>query len=90
MGELRSENRGAVRVLTIDGEARMNVLSPGLVAELADAARAAAAEESVRAVVITGAGSRAFCAGVPRCAYQSLFPGILRAWFDRRNGRRNF
>src|SRR5207244_11873825 len=55
--------RGAVRVLTIEGEARMNVLSRGLVAELAEASRAAAAQESVRAVVITGAGSRAFCAG---------------------------
>src|SRR2546429_6660802 len=63
MGELRTDDRGAVRVLTIEGEARMNVLSRGLVAELAEASRAAAAQESVRAVVITGAGSRAFCAG---------------------------
>jgi enoyl-CoA hydratase/carnithine racemase len=63
MAELRTEDRGAVRVLTIDGEARMNVLSRGIVAELADAARAAAATESIRAVVITGAGTRAFCAG---------------------------
>src|SRR5437588_9945137 len=63
MGELRTDDRGAVRVLTIEGEARMNVLSRGLVAELAEASRSAAAQESVRAVVITGAGSRAFCAG---------------------------
>ena len=43
MPELRSEDRGPVRVLTIDGEARMNVLSRALVADLAAEARRAAA-----------------------------------------------
>jgi enoyl-CoA hydratase/carnithine racemase len=41
----------------------MNVLSRALVAELGQHARQAAAEPGVRAVVITGAGNRAFCAG---------------------------
>jgi enoyl-CoA hydratase/carnithine racemase len=60
---LRVENRGAIRVLTIDGEKQMNVLSRALVAELAQHARQATVEAAVRAVVVTGAGSRAFCAG---------------------------
>ena len=54
---------GPVRVLTIDGEAQLNVLSRALVAELGEQAKAAAADPAVRAVVITGAGVKAFCAG---------------------------
>ena len=63
MPELRVEDRGNLRILTIDKEAQMNVLSRALVAELGQAARKAAVEDGVRAVVITGAGHRAFCAG---------------------------
>ena len=54
---------GPVRVLTIDGEPQLNVLSRALVAELGEHARSAAADSSVRAVVITGSGPKAFCAG---------------------------
>jgi enoyl-CoA hydratase/carnithine racemase len=57
------EDRGPVRLLTIDGEPQLNVLSRALVAELGEEARAAAQDGSVRAVVITGKGSKAFCAG---------------------------
>ena len=63
MPELRVEDRGNVRVLTIDKEPQMNVLSRALVAELAVQARQASVEAGVRAVVVTGAGNRAFCAG---------------------------
>ncbi|MBS2021448.1 MAG: enoyl-CoA hydratase/isomerase family protein [Deltaproteobacteria bacterium] len=58
-----SETRGAVRILTIDGEATLNVLSRGLVAELKHLAEGIAADTSVRAVVLTGKGMKAFCAG---------------------------
>ena len=54
---------GPVRVLTIDGEPQLNVLSRALVAELGEQAKAAAMDPGVRAVVITGAGAKAFCAG---------------------------
>jgi enoyl-CoA hydratase/carnithine racemase len=63
MPELRVEDHRDIRVLTIDKEPQLNVLSRGLVAELAQQARQAAVEPGVRAVVITGAGDRAFCAG---------------------------
>jgi enoyl-CoA hydratase/carnithine racemase len=63
MPELRVEDRGAVRIVTIDKEAQLNVLSRALVAELAHEARKAAVEQRIRAVVLTGAGNRAFCAG---------------------------
>jgi enoyl-CoA hydratase/carnithine racemase len=63
MSELRVEDRGAVRIVTIDKEAQLNVLSRALVAELAEEARRAAVEAGLRAVVLTGAGKKAFCAG---------------------------
>ena len=80
MSELRCEDRGPVRVLTIDGEARMNVLSRALVAELAAEARRAAAEDGVRAVVVTGAGARAFCAGANLKERRGWTEDDVRRW----------
>jgi enoyl-CoA hydratase/carnithine racemase len=54
---------GAVEVWTIQGEARRNTLSRALVAELERQVADADARTALRAVVITGAGDRAFCAG---------------------------
>src|SRR3989442_1415884 len=80
MAELRCEDRGPVRVVTIDGEARMNVLSRALVAELAGEARRAAGDASVRAVVLTGAGSRAFCAGANLKERRGWTEDDVRRW----------
>jgi enoyl-CoA hydratase/carnithine racemase len=63
MAELKVETQGAVRVLTIDKEPQLNVLSVALVKEFGRQALAAAAEPEIRAVVVTGAGEKAFCAG---------------------------
>jgi enoyl-CoA hydratase/carnithine racemase len=80
MSELRSEDRGPVRVLTLDGEARMNVLSRALVGELAGEARRAAADDKVRAVVLTGAGARAFCAGANLKERRGWTEDDVRGW----------
>jgi enoyl-CoA hydratase/carnithine racemase len=80
MTELTSSDRGEIRILTIDGEARMNVLSRALVAELGDQARRAAGEECVRAVVLTGAGSRAFCAGANLKERRGWTEDDVRRW----------
>jgi enoyl-CoA hydratase/carnithine racemase len=80
MAELRTEDRGPVRVLTIDGEARMNVLSRAIIAELADQARDAAADDRIRAVVLTGAGSRAFCAGANLKERRGWSEEDIRRW----------
>ncbi len=77
---LLREDRGPVRVLTIDGEKQMNVLSRGLVAELAEHARQASVENGVRAVVITGAGGRAFCAGANLKERQGWTADDVRRW----------
>ncbi|MGN6525893.1 MAG: 2-(1,2-epoxy-1,2-dihydrophenyl)acetyl-CoA isomerase PaaG [Burkholderiaceae bacterium] len=54
--------RGAVRVLTLNRPAALNSFTQAMHAELRDALDAAAADPSVRAVLVTGAG-RGFCAG---------------------------
>ncbi len=63
MAELNSSLDGAVLTLTLSREAQRNSLSSGLVAELIAALDEAAQQPSVRVVVITGAGPKAFCAG---------------------------
>ncbi|HWT84763.1 MAG TPA: enoyl-CoA hydratase/isomerase family protein, partial [Myxococcales bacterium] len=80
MANLLMEDRGPVRLLTIDGEAQMNVLSRALVAELAQHARQSGVESSVRAVVITGAGKRAFCAGANLKERQGWTEDDVRHW----------
>jgi enoyl-CoA hydratase/carnithine racemase len=61
--ELLTEMRGPVMWLTINREDKRNALSPPVLAGLTEALASANRNREVRAVVITGAGSRAFCAG---------------------------
>lgn len=66
------ERRGALAVWTIDRPARMNALSRAVVRELGRLAREAADDRGLRAVVLTGAGDRAFCAGADLKERQSM------------------
>ena len=56
-------DRDRVAVLTLNRPERRNALSPGLIRALDGALATAQADDGVGAVVITGAGERAFCAG---------------------------
>lgn len=58
------ERDGAVAVVTMNRPEAMNALSRALRAELAAAMEAVNADPHVRAVVLTGAGTRAFTAGL--------------------------
>jgi enoyl-CoA hydratase len=60
---LRVEQRGSVAVWTIDRPDRMNALSRATLLAFGKLAREALADPAVRAIVITGAGDKAFCAG---------------------------
>jgi enoyl-CoA hydratase/carnithine racemase len=61
--ELLVERRGAVLWLTIDREPRRNAMSHAVLAGMSQAIDAAQTERELRAIVVTGAGSKAFCAG---------------------------
>ena len=61
--DLTVELRGPVLWLTITREERRNAMSHGVLAGLAQAITQAQSDRSVRAIVVTGAGSKAFCAG---------------------------
>jgi len=61
--ELLEQRRGGVLWLTISREMRRNAISPGVLRGLCDAIERVQHERDVRAVVLTGAGYKAFCAG---------------------------
>ncbi len=61
--ELNEEMRGPVMWLTIDREEKRNAISPGVLTAMSQALARANSNRDVRAVVITGAGTKAFCAG---------------------------
>jgi enoyl-CoA hydratase/carnithine racemase len=64
-----AESRGAVRILRLNRPEARNSLSPELIAQLGGALDAAVADDGVRAVVLTGTGDRAFCAGMDLRAF---------------------
>jgi enoyl-CoA hydratase len=59
-----TERDGAVAVVTLNRPEAMNALSRGLRAQLAQVMRELDADDHIRAVVLTGAGTRAFTAGL--------------------------
>jgi len=61
--ELSVELRGSVLWLTITREERRNAMSHGVLAAMAQAVTLAQSHRDIRAMVVTGAGSKAFCAG---------------------------
>jgi enoyl-CoA hydratase/carnithine racemase len=61
--ELGVERRGDVLWLTIQREDRRNAMSHGVLAAMGAAIDEAQSDRGLRAIVVTGAGSQAFCAG---------------------------
>ena len=69
---LLKEQVGFVLVLTLNRPEARNALSPALINALSESLRGAADDDGVRAVVITGAGDKAFCAGMDLRAFSEL------------------
>jgi enoyl-CoA hydratase len=61
--EVRFESRGHTARITINRPDKRNSISPSVVRGIADGIRSAEADEAIRAIVLTGAGEKAFCAG---------------------------
>ena len=75
MSVLLVENRGAVRILTMNRPEKRNALNFELAQGLLDALKAADADESVGALVLTGAG-QGFCAGADLSEFKELGTGL--------------
>ena len=76
------EQRGNVVIWTIDREARMNSLSRPLLFAFGKLAREAVTNPSVRAIVITGRGEKAFCAGADLKERQGMTENDIRVQVD--------
>lgn len=60
---VRTETNDDVLTITIDREERRNAINPEVVRGISDALAKAEEDDSLRVIVLTGAGERAFCAG---------------------------
>lgn len=67
-------DQDAVRTITINRPDRLNALDSATLDALRDAFEATAADDAVRVVVLTGAGSRAFVAGADIAEMSTLTP----------------
>ncbi|MFF7748640.1 enoyl-CoA hydratase/isomerase family protein [Streptomyces sp. NPDC007971] len=63
---LSADKDTGVAVVTLDRPGRLNAVDEDMVRELSGVWRALRFDDSVRAVVLTGAGERAFCTGIDR------------------------
>ena len=68
------DDRGAVRVITLNRPDKLNALNRDSIAELHVAFDEAASAASVRVVVLTGAGAKAFVAGADISEMEGLSP----------------
>jgi enoyl-CoA hydratase len=71
---LISADRGAVRTITINRPDKLNALDRGTINELAIAFEQARHDDSVRVVILAGAGDRAFVAGADIAELQAFSP----------------
>ena len=73
MTEVLIENKGAVRWITINRPERRNAMNDAVCEAIMDGMNSATSDPSIRAVVLTGAGDRAFCAGADLSAGSGSF-----------------
>ena len=71
MNELLTEDRGAVRILTMNRPEKRNALNTALTRALLEGLHAADAAETVACVLLTGAG-QGFCAGADLSEFKDL------------------
>jgi enoyl-CoA hydratase len=88
-GRIALDVDGEIATITIERPAKLNAIGPAMLAELEDRIAALNADRAVRAVILTGAGERAFCVGADVNAWSAL-PSLdmWRQWV--REGHRVF
>ncbi|HSU39779.1 MAG TPA: enoyl-CoA hydratase-related protein, partial [Polyangiaceae bacterium] len=82
MSSVAVARRGHAVLVTLDRPDRRNALDRATVAELGRIGRELSPDSSLRAVVLTGAGDRAFCAGADLKERESMSVDEVRAMLD--------
>lgn len=70
--EILVEHDGPVTIITLNRPEKHNALTFGMYARLAELCEAAAKDKSVRALIVTGAGSKAFAAGTDIAQFRAF------------------
>ena len=76
----QEDEHGAVAVVTVDRQAKLNVMTQAMCRDLAAAVDALAAHDEVRVVVLRGAGERAMIGGADITEMAKLGPESARAF----------
>lgn len=79
----------AIATITLNRPEKLNAIDPEMLAQLEAAVARLEREEGVRAVLLTGAGERAFCVGADVNAWSALQPLEMWRWWIR-DGHRVF
>lgn len=89
MSEIHCIYSGDVATVTVSNEAKLNALTTSMLVELDALFTSLEIDEDVRAVILTGAGPKAFCCGADISEWGPLTPrDFARFWV--RNGHRVF
>lgn len=83
MQDFKVEKSGPVEVWTILGEARLNSLRRSMVVEFEALLNGARGADRPRCVVLTGAGTKSFCAGADLKERASMSEDDVRVFLDR-------
>jgi Enoyl-CoA hydratase/carnithine racemase len=75
---VKYEVADGVATVTLNNPEKRNMLSGRMLAELVDAMKTARDAEEVRAVVLTGAGDKAFCAGADLGGFAADLPLVAK------------
>jgi len=85
MSEILTASENAISFITLNRPEKRNALNDGLIKDLKDALRQADKNETLRAIVIRGAG-KDFCSGADLSALQKISESdVLENWDDAQN-----
>ena len=89
MSAISMRREGSVAILEIANEAKLNALTTGMLRELEGHLAECDRDTGIRALIVTGAGSKAFCCGADIAEWGGLEPAeFARNWV--RDGHRIF
>jgi len=81
---VRLEHDGPVATVTLNRAAKLNSLTPAMLDQLEQTARALDVDGDVRVVILTGGGEKAFCVGADINEWAALQPlDMWRRWVRR-------